>query len=217
MNVIDLEHGLIGCFGIIGGSMSAATGAALALRGTGNVAVAFFGEGTSNHGYFHECLNFAKVLGLPAIFVCENNRYSEFTPWEETTAGDLADRPRALGIPTETIDGMDVWAVRDAATRAVERARAGEGPQFLQTMTYRFVGHSRSDPGAYRAEGELAQWRARDPLIIARARLTDDGTADGAAIDAIDAEVDERLGEIERRAIEAPFPEASELGTEFKA
>jgi len=217
MNVIDLEHGLIGCFGIIGGSMSAATGAALALRGTGNVAVAFFGEGTSNHGYFHECLNFAKVLGLPAIYVCENNRYSEFTPWEETTAGDLADRPRALGIPTETIDGMDVWAVRDAATRAVERARAGEGPQFLQTMTYRFVGHSRSDPGAYRAEGELAQWRARDPLIIARARLTDDGTADGAAIDAIDAEVDERLGEIERRAIEAPFPEASELGTEFKA
>jgi TPP-dependent pyruvate/acetoin dehydrogenase alpha subunit len=216
MNVVDLEHGLIGCFGIIGGSISAATGAALALRGTGNVAVAFFGEGTSNHGYFHECLNFAKVLGLPAIYVCENNRYSEFTPFEEATAGDLAERPRVLGIPTETVDGMDVWAVRDAAARAVERARAGEGPQFLQTLTYRFVGHSRSDPGAYRKEGELEEWRERDPLLVARARLSEDGTADAAALDAVDAEVEERLKEVEGRAIEAPFPEASDLGTEFK-
>ena len=98
MNVIDLEHGLIGSFGIIGGSMAAATGAALALRRTGGVAVAYFGDGATNHGYFHECLNFAAVNRLPVVYVCENNLYGEFTPWEDVTAGEIIDRPRALGI-----------------------------------------------------------------------------------------------------------------------
>jgi len=217
MNVIDLEHGLIGCFGIIGGSISAATGAALALRETGNLAVAFFGEGTTNHGYFHECLNFAKVLSLPVLFVCENNRYGEFTPYEDVTPGDILARPRALEIPAETADGMDVWAVAEAARAATERIRAGEGPQFIQSLTYRFVGHSRSDPGKYRRPGELDEWRERDPLLVARTRLADGEGIDAATLDALDAEVEAQLAEVEQRAIEAPFPEPDELGTEFRA
>ncbi len=128
MNVIDLEHGLIGCFGIVGGSISAALGASLALRGSGNVAVAYFGDGATNQAYFHECLNFARVFSLPAIFVCENNLYGEFTPMEQVTAGQIRARAEALDIAYESVDGMDVWETRAAALRATERARAGRGP-----------------------------------------------------------------------------------------
>ena len=125
MNVIDLAHGLIGSFGIIGGSMAAATGAALALRRTGGVAVAYFGDGATNHGYFHECMNFAAVNRLPVVFVCENNLYGEFTPWEDVTAGEIIDRPRVYGITASQVDGMDVFAVRAAADAAVARGPGG--------------------------------------------------------------------------------------------
>jgi TPP-dependent pyruvate/acetoin dehydrogenase alpha subunit len=210
MNLIDIEHGVIGCFGIIGGSIGAATGAGLALRGTGAVAVAFFGEGTTNHGYFHECLNFAKVLSLPVVYVCENNRYGEFTPYEAVTAGAIADRPGALGLPATTVDGMDVLAVREASLAAVERARAGGGPQFLETLVYRFVGHSRSDPARYRPEGELEKWQARDPLTVARAGLSE------AAADEVDAEVGALLERAVAGAIDAPFPDPDVALREFK-
>jgi TPP-dependent pyruvate/acetoin dehydrogenase alpha subunit len=208
MNVIDLSHRLIGCFGIIGGSISAATGAALALQaqGRGGVAVAFFGEGTTNHGYFHECLNFAAVRRLPVLFVCENNRYGEFTPFEDVTAGDIAARPQTLGIATETVDGMDVWAVREAAAAAVARARGGEGPQFIQSLTYRFVGHSRSDPGKYRKPGELEEWKERDPLKVARERLADAFGVSAAVVDGVDAAVEEQFEQIVARALAAPYP-----------
>jgi acetoin:2,6-dichlorophenolindophenol oxidoreductase subunit alpha len=216
MNVIDLRHRLIGCFGIVGGSISAATGAALALRRTGGVAVAFFGEGTTNHGYFHECLNFAKVQGLPVVFVCENNLYGEFTPWEDVTAGRIEDRATALEIPARTIDGNDVWAVRAAAAEAVEAARAGGGPQFLQSMTYRFVGHSRSDPGAYRKAGELDAWRERDPLKVSRARLTGELGVAAADVDAVEASVAEEIARISAAALAAPYPDPAAPVREFK-
>jgi TPP-dependent pyruvate/acetoin dehydrogenase alpha subunit len=211
MNVIDLEHRLIGCFGIIGGSIAAATGAALALRRVGGVAVAFFGDGTTNHGYFHECLNFAKVNDLPVLFVCENNLYGEFTPWEDVTAGQILDRPKVYEIPAERVDGNDVWAVRAAAGAAVQRARDGGGPQFLEALTYRFVGHSRSDPGKYRKPGELDAWKERDPLKVARERLAAD-----EEVDAIDAEVDALLEQLVERGLAAPYPEPS-VASEFKA
>ncbi len=208
MNVIDQSHGLIGSFGIIGGSISAATGAALALQrqGRGGVAVAFFGEGTTNHGYFHECLNFAAVLRLPVVFVCENNRYGEFTPFEDVTAGDIAARPQALEIPTETVDGMDVWAVREAAAAAVARAREGGGPQFIQSMTYRFVGHSRSDPAKYRKAGELDEWKQRDPLKVARERLAEAFGVSADVVDGVDAAVAEQFEQIVARSLAAPYP-----------
>ena len=216
MNVIDLEHRLIGCFGIIGGSIAAATGAGLALRRTGGVAVAFFGDGTTNHGYFHECLNFAKVNALPVLYVCENNLYGEFTPWEDVTAGQIRSRPEAFEIPAETIDGNDVWAVRAAARAAVERARSGAGPQFIEALTYRFVGHSRSDPGKYRKPGELDAWKERDPLTLARATLVDRLGADGADVDAVDAQVEELMEQIVERGLAAPYPEPGPAA-EFKA
>ena len=219
MNVIDLEHRLIGSFGIIGGSMSAAVGAALATRRRGGVAVAFFGDGATNHGYFHECLNFAKVNGLPLLFYCENNRYGEFTPFENVTAGAIADRPIALGIETHTIDGMDIWAVREAALAALARARGGEGPQFIQAMTYRYSGHSRSDPGKYRKPGELDEWRARDPIRLAHVGLIERyGVADDT-VRRIDSEVAEQLATLRARALAAPYPTAEDNGraTEFKA
>jgi TPP-dependent pyruvate/acetoin dehydrogenase alpha subunit len=216
MNVIDLAHRLIGCFGIIGGSIAAATGAALSLRRTGGVAVAFFGDGTTNQGYFHECLNFAKVNALPVLYVCENNLYGEFTPWEDVTAGRILSRPQAFGIPASTIDGNDVWTVWEAAAAAVERARSGDGPQFLEALTYRFVGHSRSDPGAYRKPGELEAWRERDPLKLARAALLERFDASADDVDSVDAEIEAQPERMVEQGLAAPYPVPA-VASEFKA
>ncbi len=167
MNVVDLEHGTIGCFGIVGASISAATGAALAsqLSGDGTVAVAFFGDGASNQAYFHESLNWAAVRKLPVIYVCENNLYGEWTAMHRVTGiTRLADRAAAYGMPGVQVDGNDVLAVRDAAGGAVRRARDGAGPTLIECLTYRHKGHARSEPGLYRPKDEVAEWLTRDPL-----------------------------------------------------
>jgi TPP-dependent pyruvate/acetoin dehydrogenase alpha subunit len=215
MNVVDLEHRLIGCFGIVGGSISAATGAALALQRRGAVAVAFFGDGATNQGYFHECLNFAKVLRLPVLYVCENNLYGEFTPFQDVTAGEIRARATTLQIPAETIDGNDLLTVRAHAREAVERARAGEGPQFLEALTYRFVGHSRSDPGKYRKPGELDAWRERDPLKLARDALLERLGADPGALSELEDEVERETERMAQDALAAPFPQPGPVN-EFK-
>jgi TPP-dependent pyruvate/acetoin dehydrogenase alpha subunit len=215
MNVIDLEHRLIGSFGIIGGSMAAATGASLALRRRGGVAVAYFGDGATNHGYFHECLNFAAVQRLPVVYVCENNLYGEFTPWEEVTAGRIIDRPRALGVDARQVDGMDVFAVRDAAADAVATARAGSGPVFVEALTYRFAGHSRSDPGSYRKPGELEEWKQRDPLKVGARALHERFGISQAQIAETDADVDEQLERATERALASPYPEPGRAVREF--
>ena len=207
MNVIDLAHGLMGCYGIVGGSIGAATGAALALKRAQGVAVAYFGDGATNQGYFHECLNFAKVHNLPVLYVCENNLYGEFTPMEEVTAGAILARAQTLGLPAQTIDGNDLWAVREAAAAAVARARAGGGPQFIEALTYRFVGHSRSDPGAYRKPGELDAWRERDPLKLTRTAILERyDEADEAQLDATDAEVGRQIEQMIAAGLAAPYP-----------
>jgi TPP-dependent pyruvate/acetoin dehydrogenase alpha subunit len=217
MNVIDLSHGLIGSFGIIGGSMAAATGAALALRASGGVAVAYFGDGATNHGYFHECLNFAAVNRLPVIFVCENNLYGEFTPWEDVTAGEIIDRPRTYGITASQVDGMDVYAVRAAADVAVAQARAGRGPVFIEALTYRFVGHSRSDPAAYRKPGELDAWRERDPLKVAAAALVECFGVSEDDITAVDEAIDRQMAQASEQALAAPYPEPTGVYSEFRS
>jgi TPP-dependent pyruvate/acetoin dehydrogenase alpha subunit len=214
MNVIDVEHGLLGCYGIVGGSIAAATGAALALRDTGNVAVAFFGDGAVNQAYFYECLNFAKVFSLPALYVCENNVYGEYTRSDDVTAGTRVDRVEAMEIPAQVVDGNDLWAVREAAGSALERVRAGDGPAFIESLTYRFVGHSRSDPGKYRPEGELDTWRGRDPLVVARTRLIEQGVAP-EELDALEADVVAELDEVETAALAAPYPDPATPATEF--
>ena len=217
MNVIDLAHGLVGSFGIVGGSIAAATGAALTAKRTGAVAVAFFGDGATNQAYFHECLNFAAALALPAVFVCENNFYGEFTPMEQVTAGrDIAARAAAYGMPSARVDGNDVWAVQDAAEVAVRRARDGGGPTLIECQTYRHYGHSKSDPGAYRTKEEVEHWLARDPLDIARARLLERGAAP-EDVDAADREARGRIDRAVEAALAAPYPDPEqERATEFK-
>jgi TPP-dependent pyruvate/acetoin dehydrogenase alpha subunit len=216
MNVIDLEHGLVGSFGIVGGSIAAATGAALAGRGEGKVAVAFFGDGATNQAYFHECLNFAAVMPLPVVYVCENNFYGEFTPMEQVTGGrDIAGRAQAFGMPSRVVDGNDVWAVHDAAREAVARARSGGGPTLLECQTYRHYGHSKSDPGAYRPKEEVERWLARDPLGITRARLLELGAAE-ADVDRVEQEARRRMEQAVEAALAAPYPDpAVERATEF--
>jgi TPP-dependent pyruvate/acetoin dehydrogenase alpha subunit len=218
MNVVDLEHGLVGCFGIVGGSIAAATGAALSAKRQGRVSVALFGDGAVNQAYFHECLNFAKVMDLPAIFVCENNFYGEFTPMRSVTAGgEIAARAGAYGIPFAVVDGNDVRAVRDAATEAVDRARSGGGPTLLECQTYRHFGHSKSDPAKYRPADEVESWVARDPLTIARERLLADGTSEDE-IAAVEAQRRERVAEAVEAARAAPFPDPdAERATGYSA
>lgn len=207
MNVVDPDHGVIGCYGIVGGSIAAATGAALSLRGTGSAAVAYFGDGAANHGYFFECLNFAKVLDLPVAFVCENNGYGEYTPFESVTAGGILPRAASMGLPTAEVDGMDVRAVRAVAGETLERVRSGEGPEFVEARTYRFVGHSRSDPGKYRPHGELERWRDRDPLKVARQILEGDLGVVPTEISQVESEVEVALERIETAALASPFPQ----------
>jgi TPP-dependent pyruvate/acetoin dehydrogenase alpha subunit len=215
MNVTSPSDRLIGSFGIVGGSIAAATGAALALKKTtGGVAVAYFGDGAMNQAYVFECLNFCQVLKLPLVFVCENNGYGEYTPFQSVTAGEIRARVEVMEIPAETIDGMSVWTVRDAAARALTYARDGNGPAFVEALTYRFVGHSRSDPGAYRPEGELEDWQSRDPIVVLRTQLEAEGV-ETARLDGLEHEVTEELERMRERGLAAPFP--TELNArEFK-
>src|SRR6516164_8748149 len=171
MNINAPAKRLVGSFGIVGGTIAAATGVALALKRVGGVAVCQFGDGAINQGYFYECLNFCKVMQLPVVFLCENNGYGEYTPFQDVTAGAIRARAEAMDVPAELVDGMSVVAVRDAAARAVDHARAGGGPYFVEAITYRYVGHSRSDPGAYRPPGELDAWKERDPIPRLRGEL----------------------------------------------
>src|SRR5215203_3525331 len=215
MNVVDLEHGLVGCYGIVGGSIAAATGAALAGKRQGRVATAFFGDGATNQAYFFECLNFAKVLELPVVFACENNWYGEFTPMQKVTAGtDIARRAEPFDIPAQVVDGNDLFAVVDAAREAVDRARAGGGPTLLECQTYRHYGHSKSDPAKYRPPGELERWKERDPLIVARARLLEEGASE-EAVSGVEEAVRQQMDDAVEAALAAPYPDPSIPATEF--
>jgi TPP-dependent pyruvate/acetoin dehydrogenase alpha subunit len=216
MNVIDVEHGLVGCFGIVGGSIAAATGAALSAKREGRVAVAMFGDGATNQGYFHECVNFAKVLGLPAVFVCENNFYGEFTPMLKVTGGgDITARAAAYGVPAKTVDGNDLWAVSEAAVEAVARARAGEGPTLLECQTYRHHGHSKADPGKYRPPEEVERWLAHDPLNVAREHLRQLGVSDDE-VAGVEQTTKLRIDRAVESALAAPYPDpVAEHATEF--
>jgi TPP-dependent pyruvate/acetoin dehydrogenase alpha subunit len=214
MNVASMKDRLLGCYGIVGGSIAAALGASLALKRAGGVAVAYFGDGATNQGYFPECLNFAQVKKLPVVFICENNRYGEFTPFEEVTAGAIIERAAVFGLPAEQVDGMAVWDVREAAARAVEHARSGAGPAFIEALTYRYVGHSRSDPGKYRPPGELDTWRERDPLVLTRSALLAAGVSGGELVE-LEADVQREIDDMRETALAGPWPDPAVPVTEF--
>ena len=217
MNVIDLEHGILGCFAIVGGSIAAATGAALAaqLLDTHSVSVAFFGDGAVNQAYFHECLNFAAVRSLAAVYVCENNQYGEFTPMAAVTAGgSIVARAAAYAMPGHVVDGNDILAVAQAASDAVEHARSRRGPVLLECLTYRHKGHSRhDDPRRYRPAGEFESWLERDPITQFRQRI------DAARATLLAERAEREIAAALERARQAPLPEllASSGATKEKA
>jgi TPP-dependent pyruvate/acetoin dehydrogenase alpha subunit len=179
MHLTDVEKGVMGSYAIIGAHLPIAAGAAWSAqyRGTEQVAVCFFGDGTTNIGAFHEALNFAAVWKLPVIFVCENNLYMEYTAIHTVTAVDhpAADRAAAYGLEWIVVDGNDADEVYRTASKYIDRARKGGGPALIEAKTYRHSGHSRADPAKYRPEGELDKWLERDPLKLYRARLLDLG------------------------------------------
>ena len=174
MHIADVEHGNLGATGIVGGNIPVAVGAALAqkLQGSDRVVVCFFGDGASNEGNFHESLNMASIWQLPVIFVVENNMYGMSVPWAKVSAlPDVASRAAAYNIPGVVVDGMDALDVRGAVANAVARARSGAGPTLIEAKTYRYFGHSHSDPRAYRTKEEEAYWKGRDPIIVMKENL----------------------------------------------
>lgn len=196
LHMIDTELGFLGANGIVGGGMPIAGGAALQQKrlGKGGVAVSFFGDGAVNQGAFHEVLNLCSLWKLPAIFVCENNLYGEFTSQaEQSPVRDVADRAAAYAMPGLIGDGNDVLDVREKVAEAVARARAGEGPSLVECKTYRHRGHYEGDMCAYRPEGELDQWLERDPIVTFPVRLVADFGVPQDEVDAVRPRVEQRL------------------------
>jgi TPP-dependent pyruvate/acetoin dehydrogenase alpha subunit len=212
MHLTSVEHGAMGSYAIIGAHLCIAAGAAWSAqyRGTEQVAVCFFGDGTTNIGAFHEALNFAVVWKLPVVFVCENNLYMEYTPISAVTAVEhpAADRASAYGLEPVLIDGNDVEVVYQTAQRALDLARRGGGPSLIEALTYRHGGHSRADPGKYRPDEEVKAWKARDPIPNYRARLLDEDM-DEQKIKAIEAEADAAIDAAVEEAKNAPPPDLS--------
>ena len=209
MHVVDLPRGNLGTNGIVGGGIPLAAGAALAARarGTGEIAVCFFGDGALNQGLLHECMNLAAIWSLPVVFVCENNGYGEFTAMEDVTAGpSINARGEVFGIPSVTVDGMNVRAVRAATLAAAQRARIGEGPSFIVCNTWRYGGHHAGDKQDYKDDEETKRWEAADPLITFAKTLVDEKRASRDELAAIEAEVVARVKAAVAFARAAPQP-----------
>jgi pyruvate/2-oxoglutarate/acetoin dehydrogenase E1 component/TPP-dependent pyruvate/acetoin dehydrogenase alpha subunit len=214
MHLSAPELGLLPTFAIVGAGIPVAVGAAYAaqVKRDGGVAVAAFGDGAANIGAFHEALNMAAVWRLPAIFVCENNLYGEYSRIEKTTPiTDIATRAAAYGMPGEMVDGQDVDAVMAAMARAVSRARSGGGPTLLEMKTYRFAGHSRGDPAKYRPAGELEKWKERDPIALYGRVLTTSGIADAAKLAEVRAEVERSVAAAIAAAKASAMPDAETI------
>ena len=216
MHIADQDTGNLGANAIVGGSAGIATGAAFTnkAKGLDRVAVCFFGDGALGQGLLYEVMNMASLWKLPVIYVCENNLYGEYTHYTETHAGDMGARAAAFGIPVTHVDGQDIRAVYDAAEQAVKRARAGEGPTFLLADTYRYYGHHVGDiqRAYYRPREEEEHWRNdRDPIKLMTAWLEAEGVATSDELEAIRAEVDAEVLAGVDFALEAPYPDPSEV------
>jgi acetoin:2,6-dichlorophenolindophenol oxidoreductase subunit alpha len=222
MHIADPETGNLGANAIVGGSAGIATGAAMSakMRESNQVTVCFFGDGALGQGLLYEVMNMAQLWKLPIIYVCENNLYNEYTHYRETTAGELTARAKAFDIYSETIDGQDVQLVYATMQRLVERARRGEGPAFLECTTYRYHGHHVGDINRayYRSKEEERDWMTnRDPLKILATRLIAQKLTDQSVFERIDAEVKAEVDAGVQFALNAPFPNASEVSEDVYA
>jgi pyruvate dehydrogenase E1 component alpha subunit len=216
MHIADPATGNLGANAIVGGSVGIATGAAFASKhlGNGRVAICFFGEGALGQGSLYEVMNLAQLWKLPVIYVCENNLYSEYTHFSETTAGTILGRAAAFGIEATSVDGQDVRAVNEVATRLVKRARGGEGPAFLQADTYRYSGHHVGDVSReyYRSKQEEQRWKTeRDPIKLQADWLLTQGYADAAVLDQIAAEGRSEMEAAVKFAIAASYPSIDQV------
>jgi pyruvate dehydrogenase E1 component alpha subunit len=216
MHISDTSLGMLGANGIVGAGSPIAVGAAFAnrYRGQGQVAVAFFGDGSTNIGAFHEAANMACALHLPIVFACENNEYGEFTPRDKTMAiTDIVDRAAGYGMPGVIVDGMDVIAVHEAAVEAVERARAGGGPSLIEAKTYRFYNHHgvQNLGLKYRSDDEVAMWKQRDPIFTLEDRMIENKAATRDQFDAIWAELRADIDTAIAFADESPYPTPDQI------
>jgi TPP-dependent pyruvate/acetoin dehydrogenase alpha subunit len=222
MHIADQDTGNLGANAIVGGSAGIATGAAMSARrrGSGQVAVCFFGEGALGQGLLYETMNLAQLWKLPVIYVCENNLYNEYTHYTETTAGELLARPAAFGIQAAEVDGQDVRAVYSAAARCVEHARRGEGPAFLLCHTYRYRGHHVGDVNRayYRSKEEEQAWMAqRDPLALLAGWLLGQRLTEPVVLDRIQADVQGEIDAAVQFALDAPYPKVDEVDEDVYA
>jgi len=222
MHIADPDTGNLGANAIVGGSAALAAGAAFSSKylRQDRVVVCFFGEGALGQGVLYESMNLAQLWTLPVIYLCENNLYNEYTHFSETTAGEIVARPAAFGLETASVDGQDVRAVYGAMAALVERARRGGGPAFVVANTYRFRGHHVGDVARdyYRAKQEEQRWTSdRDPIAILGAHLLEEGAADRAALDRVDAEVTREMDDAVQWAIDAPYPAVNEVSEDVYA
>ncbi len=216
MHIADPATGNLGANAIVAGSVGIATGAALAAKrlGNGRVTVCFFGEGALGQGVLYEVMNLAQLFKLPVIYVCENNYYTEYTHFTETTAGEIVNRATAFGLEAEAVDGQDVRAVHEAATRLVERARRGDGPGFLLANTYRYTGHHVGDINRdyYRSKQEEQKWKSdRDPIKNLVTWMLDQKLADAAQLAQTESELTAEMDKAVEFAVAAPYPSPEEV------
>ncbi len=222
MHIADPATGNLGANAIVAGSVGIATGAAFSSKqlGNGRVAACFFGEGALGQGVVYEEFNLAQLWKLPVVYVCENNSYTEYTHFSETTAGDILQRATAFGLQAEKVDGQDVRAVYSVASRLIERARKGDGPALLLCDTYRYTGHHVGDINReyYRAKTEEQHWKTeRDPITLFASHLTTEKIADGASLDAVVAEVTKEMKAAVEFAVASPYPGVEEVDQDVYA
>ncbi|MEA4909980.1 MAG: thiamine pyrophosphate-dependent enzyme, partial [Anaerolineaceae bacterium] len=213
MHIADVQHGNLGATGIVAGNIPVATGSALSskLRNEDKVTLCYFGDGAINNGIFHESANMAALWKLPVIYIVENNLYAMSNPIQFASAvTDLASRGCAYGIPGVAVDGQDVFAVREAVQAAIERARRGEGPTIIEAKTYRWYGHSRSDPRAYRTREEEAEWKERDPILVLKKKLMAAGMLTEEEFQQIEAKAKNAVEKATEFALNSPYPPSTE-------
>jgi pyruvate dehydrogenase E1 component alpha subunit len=220
MHIVAVDAGFVTATGVVGGTIPLALGAAFAVkeRGKGQVAVVFFGDGAGQAGVFHESLNLASLWRLPLIFVCENNGYAEFTPLSAHTVVErLANHAKTYRIPNSTVDGNDLMKVRAAMTQAVQRARGGRGPSFVECLTHRLRGHYEGDPAKYRALSRLAEWKKKDPIARFTRALKKQKAVASDEIETIEREARDVVERAAEFALASPYPAPEEVASQVTA